>query len=1195
MTISQTTTRILRSEWEGRKSRLVELYLDLNLPLLGPNGVIETMANEGFIATKPQYEYQFRVWKVRKNMKRNEYERIIQERQHGAEPTQITIGSRVISDARSRRALRRYAGEMPQAGRSVHHNDNGANLENSVSLMLTEGGRIPAAELASEAIITTTEYDYTASNMATDPDFEPIATNQDGPLLELTNETVGMLSRDSNNTVVYHTDFEDPLSLVNFDLPALHGHNFLFDGLSDSVLDAGVQHHQTLSQQQNGILFDIRNPPCSTADICNAAPAPSAHNTVLNLRNLTNKFMNDLNSVQRFPADFTLALGSILSTDTFLGEHSIGLLNNISIDVATEARLCSRLITSAINGFTGLGNIPASGVMVFLSKHRIMNQSMIPLLTSDLSPAAKSLTENIFRMALEQDNVKVAKFVLDHSNSIHANNTVCLYHGERYTPLQMAARAQSYSVIELLISMNVDVDKSFSGDYNNALDLLLRNRDSKSTIDDRFFSLFDRFMSAGATISASIIEHQLSRSVDHRLTARLIENSTAQVLKSLVSDMGTIGAIIASFEKAIAQRTIRLMIEECQRVNANLCWHYSILLEAVDQDYEELAVLLSHGPTSFSYLYPKNKKKTINNLAFHRCELDRERRNSTRSEAPRSGHEGYLTEARSNVIEHIASCKPSTAFKTALEEGNLESARWILGHDPDLHFASEPDFLRHFEDTLQTALAFGFDDLAWKLVTTSRTREERLSLRWLESLNAAIKMRKPEFVRAIIQSGVDLCSERDLQERDVQEKILKIKERNLKESILRCALEWGNDSIINDIWQLRPGPIHPEYSLMKLIVERGRMEFFWGIFEAWNASCVAECEKWPGAVKLAIQYEDLRLLDELIARGATLNGEALEEISRGQASLRKIILERYRQACSQGGVAVCWHLLWNAIIEYPRSLELMDLLFEFDLVTGRNFQEHEEKATLLAGAIGKGKISPGKEHPKRCLIEKLLAAGIDVNVTMIESACSDLSAKHPSLFNEPSVYGWIVSSCSSRYFDYNPFRRWHIKTTACLLAIERGSTEIVRLLLQKGAEVNKPARFGITHTPLQKAAELNNVEIITLLLEYGAEVNAPPAIFDGATALQFTAIHGNCELAMTLLEHGARLDVPPSKGPDGRWPLEGAAENGRLDMIQLLWDANNGPFDDKQCQKAMRLAEYYGHLGCKDLIMELMEKSSRGP
>ncbi|KAI0547932.1 hypothetical protein F4679DRAFT_597153 [Xylaria curta] len=1202
MPTSQTTTRIPRSEWEDRKSRLLELYLDLELPLSGINGVIETMANEGFVATKPQYEYQFRIWKVRKNMKRLEYERIIQERQHGRGPTSITLGTRVISDARSKRALRRYAGGMPQI---VHRNYNSANPEDTVSLVLNDDGRVPAGDLASEAIITTTEHNYTASNRATDLNVDIIAVSQNRPSLELTNESIGVLPSNCNNIAGYHMDFDDPLSLVNFDLPALHGDNFLFDGMSEPVLDVGVEH------QQNGTLFDIQYSPYSTAskslslsntshshglslqrshwmppsatitaglisDICNAAPAPSARNAVLNLCNFTNNFVNDLNSVQRFPADFTLALGTFLSAESLFGEQFMGLLNNISIDVATEARLCSRLITSAINGFTGLGNIPTSGVMVFLSKHRTMSLSMTPLLAFDQSPAATSLGEHIFRAALEQDNVKVIDFILDHSNSIHANDTVCLHYGKRYTPLEIAAKAQSYSAIGLLLDRNVDVNKSFSGScHSNALDLLLSNRDDRSTIDDLFFSLIDRLLSAQAKISVDFIKRQLSRSADQRLTIPLIENSTPQQLKRLISDNSALRNITKSFEKLDSQRVIQFMIDKCQKIDANLCWHYSILLEAVNQDYEDLAKMLSGMGR-----HARTKKQAKISFIFHDCPVsdeESEEENSIRPLVSRFRHQGDLAQARSDIIERVASRGPMKVFKTALEEGDLQSARWVLDYNPDLHFANELNF-----GALENAFAIGFDDLAWKLVTTNLTERSGD----LDSLYASVKMRKPEFVRAIIQSGVSFHSELVA----------------WKKSILEAALEWDDDSIINDIWQLRPVPIYPSHSLMKLAVERGRMEIFWGIFEAWNALCAKfACEKWPGAVKLAVESEDLQLLDELIARGATLDGNALKQILMSHAFLKKTILKRYRQACSQGGAVACWHVLWNAVINYPRSSELIDMLFEFGFVTGKSFQVHEYSATLLAGAIGKQEIRSGEEHPRKCLIEKLLVVGSDVNVVMNEAACIDeLSRYHSNkvYWGELDLFEWEKETPSlfgTRHPQECPLERAFlihpVKTTACLLAIETGNTEIVRLLLQKGAEVNEPARFGIMRTPLQKAAELNNVEIITLLLENGAEVNAPPALLGGATALQFTAIHGNCELAMTLLEHGARLDVPPSKGPDGRWPLEGAAENGRLDMIQLLWDANNGPFDDKQCQKAMRLAEYYGHLGCRDLIKKLMAKS----
>ena len=162
------------------------------------------------------------------------------------------------------------------------------------------------------------------------------------------------------------------------------------------------------------------------------------------------------------------------------------------------------------------------------------------------------------------------------------------------------------------------------------------------------------------------------------------------------------------------------------------------------------------------------------------------------------------------------------------------------------------------------------------------------------------------------------------------------------------------------------------------------------------------------------------------------------------------------------------------------------------------------------------------------------------------------------------------------------------KKTTFLRAIGTRRTYVVQLLIEYGAEVNRPACLGLKQTPLQAAAEMDDLDMVSLLLNHEADVNAAPAMFKGGTALQLAAINGNLEIARVLIEHGARLDIPPPRGRLGRWPLEGAAENGRLDMIQFLWEVNDGPIDDRQCQKAMKLAEHRGHLGCKKLIEQLM-------
>ncbi|KAI0178911.1 ankyrin repeat-containing domain protein [Hypoxylon sp. FL1284] len=164
-------------------------------------------------------------------------------------------------------------------------------------------------------------------------------------------------------------------------------------------------------------------------------------------------------------------------------------------------------------------------------------------------------------------------------------------------------------------------------------------------------------------------------------------------------------------------------------------------------------------------------------------------------------------------------------------------------------------------------------------------------------------------------------------------------------------------------------------------------------------------------------------------------------------------------------------------------------------------------------------------------------------------------------------------------------------SSALLEAIESRNTKLVELLINRDARVNEPPRLCLRRTPLQKAAEVGSLEIVRLLLDRGADTDAPAARRYGGTALQFAAISGNCTMATELIERGVRLDAPPSLGKEGRWPLEGAAEHGRIDMIQLLWDASFGLVNDRQFGRAARLAEENGHIGCRDRIRELMSAS----
>ncbi|KAL8413413.1 hypothetical protein RB594_004877 [Gaeumannomyces avenae] len=164
------------------------------------------------------------------------------------------------------------------------------------------------------------------------------------------------------------------------------------------------------------------------------------------------------------------------------------------------------------------------------------------------------------------------------------------------------------------------------------------------------------------------------------------------------------------------------------------------------------------------------------------------------------------------------------------------------------------------------------------------------------------------------------------------------------------------------------------------------------------------------------------------------------------------------------------------------------------------------------------------------------------------------------------------------------------EATALLEAVARNHVDLVELLIEKGANVNQRTVGSIDRTPLQKAAELGYLDILKLLLDRGADVNAPAAARGGSgTALQLAAMGGNCAVLCELLERGADLSMPPCKR-DGRWPLEGAAEHGRMSVIELLWEYCQGSFPDSVVDRAMELAEGNGHMSCKEMLGSLRAK-----
>ncbi|MCJ1333185.1 hypothetical protein MMC10_009879 [Thelotrema lepadinum] len=86
-----------------------------------------------------------------------------------------------------------------------------------------------------------------------------------------------------------------------------------------------------------------------------------------------------------------------------------------------------------------------------------------------------------------------------------------------------------------------------------------------------------------------------------------------------------------------------------------------------------------------------------------------------------------------------------------------------------------------------------------------------------------------------------------------------------------------------------------------------------------------------------------------------------------------------------------------------------------------------------------------------------------------------------------------------------------------------GSSELVELLLEKGAELNLQVRFD-GMMPLHMAAQQGYTGSVKLLLDRGVEVNTQDAK-TGRTALHWAATSGERSVVATLLGRGADVNI----------------------------------------------------------------------
>ncbi|CAB1340067.1 unnamed protein product, partial [Coregonus sp. 'balchen'] len=172
----------------------------------------------------------------------------------------------------------------------------------------------------------------------------------------------------------------------------------------------------------------------------------------------------------------------------------------------------------------------------------------------------------------------------------------------------------------------------------------------------------------------------------------------------------------------------------------------------------------------------------------------------------------------------------------------------------------------------------------------------------------------------------------------------------------------------------------------------------------------------------------------------------------------------------------------------------------------------------------------------------------------------------------PDKYGWIPLHEAAYYGQDQCVRvllgaqpsminKCDLKgQTALILAVYREKVACVETLLEKGADPDLANKDR--ETPLYKACESGNAEIVVMLLNHGAVVNKH--CIQGCTALQEAVSRNNVEICEILVQAGAKLSPTNMYGIA---PLFTAAQSGHV-LISTVRQVM-GP---QLCMKRLRMA-----------------------
>ena len=162
----------------------------------------------------------------------------------------------------------------------------------------------------------------------------------------------------------------------------------------------------------------------------------------------------------------------------------------------------------------------------------------------------------------------------------------------------------------------------------------------------------------------------------------------------------------------------------------------------------------------------------------------------------------------------------------------------------------------------------------------------------------------------------------------------------------------------------------------------------------------------------------------------------------------------------------------------------------------------------------------------------------------------------------------------------NPENKDGAGETALVKSIDRGNTNMLRLLLEKGASPDD--RNGNGMPALLRASTSGNTEMVSLLLAKGAKINATDGMAN--TALHVSVENGSTSVVEMLLAHHADIEA---RAELEYTPLFSAGNTCQTETARLLLE--HGASISARAKNGETPLHAAAHRGCPDVVKLLLD------